>query len=145
MISPCRPTRFDAAAALAVLACLLAIRPAAAQGAGDATASSPPAAAATGLWDRDTLTTGNWGGLATLLQESGIKLGLQEQDELWGNAGGGIRQGAAYNGLTTASVTINLEKAVGWTGANLFASAFQIHGRQPTNNLVGNAQTISNI
>jgi porin len=149
MISLCRPIRFDAAAALSVLAFLFANVPAVAQNAGDAgTASGTPAsqpAAATGLWDRDTLTTGYWGSLGTLLQDFGIKFGLQEQDELWGNLGGGIRQGADYNGLTTASVTINLEKAVGWTGANFFASAFQIHGRQPTNNLVGNVQTISNI
>jgi porin len=155
MTSPCRLTRLDAAATLAVLVCLFATAPAVAQSTGNpstgnqsaadasGTASSPPPA--TGLWDRDTLTSGNWGGLGAVLQESGIKFGLQEQDELWGNVGGGIRQGATYNGLTTASVTINLEKAVGWTGANFFASAFQIHGRQPTNNLVGNLQTVSNI
>jgi porin len=58
---------------------------------------------------------------------------------------GGLRQGAVYDGLTTLSVSLNLEKLVGWTGATFFVDAYQIHGRGPSANLVGNLQIVSNI
>ncbi|HEX4368314.1 MAG TPA: carbohydrate porin [Rhodopila sp.] len=97
-----------------------------------------------GFWQRDTLT-GDWGGLRTSLADSGIKFGLQEQSELWGNATGGLRRGVVYDGLTTASVTVDLEKLAGWSGATFFVDAYQIHGRGPSGNLVGNQQLVSNL
>ena len=96
------------------------------------------------LWERDTLT-GDWDGLRTRLINTGVTLGLLEQSEVWGNMAGGLRQGAVYDGLTTLSVSLNLEKLVGWTGATFFVDAYQIHGRGPSANLVGNLQIVSNI
>lgn len=109
-------------------------------------ASPPPKTteAQPGFWERDTLT-GDWGGLRTELTQAGIQLGLQEQSELWVNTLGGLKRGATYNGLTTASVGLDLEKLVGWPGATFFANVFQIHGRGPSANLVGNMQLVSNI
>lgn len=108
----------------------------------------PPAAGAAatepGLWDRDTLT-GTWGGLRPRLQDAGFVFGLQEQSEVWGNVSGGLRTGVVYNGLTTASLSIDLDKVFDWSGGQFFVSAFQIHGRGPTANLVGNLQVVSNI
>lgn len=107
--------------------------------------SAPPAAApATGLWTQPTLT-GDWGGLRTQLGDRGITFGLQEQSEGWDNLAGGLREGAVYEGLTTASVRVDLDKLVGWGGATFFASALQIHGSGPTQNLVGNLQDVSSI
>jgi len=103
-----------------------------------------PAAQQNGFWERDTLT-GDWDGLRTRLLDAGVTLGLQEQSEVWGNLTGGLRQGAVYNGLTTASVTLDLEKLVGWSGATFFVNAYQIHGRGPSANLVGDLQVVSNI
>ncbi|MDR3530970.1 MAG: carbohydrate porin [Rhodopila sp.] len=96
------------------------------------------------LWQRATLT-GDWNGLRTSLQDAGIKFGLQEQSEVWANLTGGLRRGVVYDGLTTASVTLDLEKLAGWTGATFFVDAYQIHGRGPSANLVGNLQIVSNI
>jgi porin len=96
------------------------------------------------MWEQDTLT-GDWGGLRTKLSDAGIALGLQEQAEIWGNMVGGFKQGFAFNGLTTGSVKLDLDKLVGWTGATFFASAFQIHGLGPSAALVGNNQLVSNI
>jgi len=96
------------------------------------------------IWTRDTLT-GDWGGVRTRLDDAGFQFGLQEQSEVWGNMAGGLRTGAVYNGLTTGSVTVDLEKVFGWTGATFFADAYQIHGRGPSGNLVGNQQIVSNI
>jgi porin len=96
------------------------------------------------IWTRDTLT-GNWNGLRTSLEAAGIKFGLQEQSELWGNLTGGLQHGAVYDGLTTASISLDLDKLAGWTGATFFVDAFQIHGRGPSGNLAGNLQVVSNI
>lgn len=118
-------------------------------GVGPQSATRGPGAPPTGnlfelIRTRDTLT-GDWGGLRKTLQDNGITLGLQEQSEIWGNMTGGLRQGVTYTGLTTGSVKLDLDKLVGWSGATFFASAYQIHGRGPSANLVGNAQIVSNI
>ena len=103
------------------------------------TPGSPP-----GFWERDTLT-GTWGGLRTQLEQAGITFGLQEESELWANLSGGLHRGPTYNGLTAASLSVDLDKLIGWSGALFFVNAFQIHGRGPGTNLVGNLQLISNI
>jgi porin len=58
---------------------------------------------------------------------------------------GGLRRGVVYDGLTTGSVTLDLGKLAGWTGATFFANAYQIHGRGPSANLVGNLQLVSSL
>ena len=107
-----------------------------------AVAQTPPSEQS--FWERDTLT-GNWGGMRDRWADLGVTPSLMEQSELWTNAGGGLRGGVVYNGLTTASLKLDLDKIAGWTGATFFVSAFQIHGRGPSLNLIGNLQTVSNI
>jgi porin len=97
-----------------------------------------------GIWERDHLT-GDWRGLRANFERAGLTFDLQEQSELWGNFVGGLRRGTTYDGLTTASLELDLEKVVGWPSAKIFASGFEIHGRGPSNSLVGNLQLISNI
>ena len=113
------------------------------------TATSQPGAQPTGsvfksIWNQDTLT-GDWAGFRKQLLDEGLTFGLQEQSEVWGNMAGGLKQGVVYDGLTTASVGIDLEKLAGWDGATFFVSGYQIHGRGPTASLVGNTQVVSNI
>ena len=108
------------------------------------TAAAQSPIASDDLWKRDRLT-GSWGGAGTSLENAGVSLGLQEQTEFWGNAAGGLTRGGAADGLLTASIAVDLEKAVKWSGASLFASGFQIHGLGPTTLLVGNLQTVSGI
>jgi porin len=94
--------------------------------------------------DRDT-ATGDWFGDRTRLQNAGITFALTDQSEVWGNLSGGLREGAVFDGLTTASLKLDLQKLFGWPGATFDISALQIHGRGPTPNLTGNLQLISNI
>ena len=98
----------------------------------------------TNLWERDALA-GDWGGVRTVLQNAGITFGLLDQNEVWGNLTGGLRRGVVYDGLTTASLNIDLGTLVCWPCATFFISAFQVHGRGPSANLVGNQQLVSNI
>ena len=106
--------------------------------------AKPSDAVADSIWAQDTLT-GNWSGMRTSLEAMGISLGLQEQSEVWTNVSGGLRRGAVYDGLTTASVSLDLEKLMGWTGVKFLVNANQYHGRGPSANLVGNQQLLSNI
>ena len=77
--------------------------------------------------------------------DAGVTLGLQEQSEAWDNLAGGRRRGAAYDGVTTASVQLDLDKLLGWSGATVFVNGYQIHGHGPSGSLVGNLQNESGI
>jgi porin len=72
---------------------------------------------------------GDMGGLRTALGNYGISLGLQETDEVWGNATGGLTRETAYDGLTEMSLGIDASKAFGWEGGIFNVSALQFHGR----------------
>ena len=93
----------------------------------------------------DDLLTGHWGGLRDRLLRSGIRLSLQDAGEVWANLQGGLRKGVVFDGLASASINVNLDTALHWTGASLFASAYQIHGRGPTPNLIGSLQPVSDL
>lgn len=77
------------------------------------------------------------------LEDVGITFKLHEQSEVWANLTGGGRQGLSYNGLTTAQLDVDLDKAVGWTGAKFHVAGYDIHAHGPTRSLVGNQQMSS--
>jgi porin len=78
------------------------------------------------------------------LKELGITFKLREESELWGDLTGGGRRGLSYNGVTIAKLDIDLATAVGWSDAEFFVSAFDVHAHGPTRSLVGNQQIVSN-
>jgi porin len=90
-----------------------------------------------GLWQREVLT-GDWGGLRTSLEDKGLRLGLNSIDEAFGNPAGGVSHGAIYEGRLDMVVDLDLEKAVGWSGATFHINAYQIHGRGLSANYLGN-------
>ncbi len=96
------------------------------------------------LWTREHLT-GDWRGLRSALENRGVTLSLEHEAETWGSYFGGLNHGTIYNGLTTASLAVDLDKLVGWPDARFFVSAFDIQGHGPSTSLVGNFQLISNI
>lgn len=118
--------------------------PAAAQTPG-ATAE-PPAIppAPTGFWKSATLL-GDMGGLRPALDAHGITLTLSETSEVLGNVTGGVHRGAAYDGETTMSLSVDTAKAFGLTGGTFFISALQIHGRNLSADNLYSLQTASGI
>jgi porin len=88
---------------------------------------------------------GDIGGLRTLLGTYGITFNLSETSEVFGNLTGGIRRGFEYAGLTAMALSLDTEKAFGWSGGTFHASAFQIHGRNLSTDNLAALQTISNI
>ncbi|MBV8650999.1 MAG: carbohydrate porin [Alphaproteobacteria bacterium] len=97
-----------------------------------------------GLWERDLLT-GDWDGWRSRLEQQGVQLGVNYIGEVLGNPTGGIRQGAIYEDRFEMYTTIDLEKAVGWSGATFHANAYHIDGRGLTANNLDNLLIASNI
>ncbi len=105
----------------------------------------PSEEAAKGIWDRANLF-GDPGGARTRLADLGITFGLTETSEVFGNPGGGVRQGVVYEGLTQFGVGLDAEKAFGLTGGTFNVTGYQIHGRGLSlNNLGNNLNTVSGL
>ena len=84
-------------------------------------------------------------GLRPFLGAYGVTFGLQETSEVFGNVTGGVRRGAAYDGLTLVSLGLDTERAFGWQGGTFNVSAFQIHGRNLATDNLFNLNTNSGI
>ena len=96
------------------------------------------------FWSQSTLT-GDWGGLRSQLERSGVTFTFNYTAELLANVRGGIRRGSVINGLFQPQLDADLEKLWGWSGAKFRASAVITHGPGLTGGYVGNLATISNI
>ena len=105
-----------------------------------------PAAEPKTIESDDTAKTlfGDMGGLRSAIAPFGLTLSVSETDEVLGNASGGFRRGAIYEGLTDASLQWDLRPRFQWPGV-IFARAFQIHGRGLSANDLGNLITASSL
>ena len=95
--------------------------------------------------DRSQYWLGDMGGLRGWLAKGGLTFSLSETSEILGNVSGGIRQGAAYDGVTTASLSLDTAHAFGWHGGTMMLSALQIHGRNLSADNLATLQTASGI
>ncbi|WP_433696449.1 carbohydrate porin [Paraburkholderia phenoliruptrix] len=111
--------------------------------ANDADANRTSASEA-GLWSREQLF-GDMGGLRPWLGQYGVTFALTETSELLGNLRGGLARGVAYDGLTTATVQMDTDKAFGLPGGQFNVSALQIHGRNLSSDKLGTLNTASGI
>ena len=65
--------------------------------------------------------------------------------DVWRNARGGLRRGWRYLDNLDVTLTVDAERALGWRGATLFAYGLYNNGASLSGDLVGDAQTVSNI
>jgi len=65
--------------------------------------------------------------------------------DLWRNARGGLRKGERYLDNLDVTLTVDAERALGWSGATLFLYGLYNNGESLTDNLVGDLQVVSNI
>ena len=91
------------------------------------TAASGPFGFLTGI-SRSSNLLGDMWGLRTALSKYGMTLNVVESSEALGNVSGGARQGFAYEGLTTATLQLDTQRAFGLNGGLFNVSAEQIHG-----------------
>ncbi len=88
---------------------------------------------------------GQMGGLRPWLSDYGVTLSLIETSEYLGNVTGGTRKGGAYDGLTTATIQLDTEKAFGWEGGLFNVSGLDIHGKNLSRKNLSDLQTASGI
>jgi porin len=138
-----------AALAAALLAAQSVAPPAAAQapvavGGAGPQAAAPEPGFTTNLWTRSTLL-GDAGGFRTKLATVGLSFGIQDTNEVFGNVTGGIKTGAAYDGVTLMSVGLDTQAAFGWEGGTFNVSAWNIRGRSLSADNLLVLQTVSGI
>ena len=97
-----------------------------------------------GVWESQTLL-GDMGGLRPALAKYGVTLSILENVETFGNVSGGVRQGFEVNGLTTATLQVDTEKAFGLAGGLLNVSGLQIWGGNLSLNNLLTLQEVSDI
>jgi porin len=115
----------------------------ASQQAGEATGEAP-----SGLLsdlNRTNFLLGDLFGIRTDLSRFGVSLAIEETSEVLGNATGGQRRGADYDGLTQIVLQLDTQRAFGWHGGVLNVSALQIHGRDLSTDNLLTLQTASGI
>jgi porin len=85
-------------------------------------------------------------GLRPFLSRYGMSFALEETSEVLGNVSGGNKEGVDYDGLTTALLQLDTNRAFGWYGGTFNVSALQYHGRSLSNDALGPPlQTVSGI
>ena len=80
-----------------------------------------------------------------ILADWGIQFNATYISEVFGNASGGMRRGSIYTGRFDFGTDIDLEKAVGWTGAKFHTNLFQIHGQGLSRDYIGNLMLVSGV
>jgi porin len=111
---------------------------------GEAAQSEGPLGFLSGI-SRSGAMLGDMWGLRTFLSRYGISFGLSETSEIFGNATGGYRQGADYDGLTQMVLQLDTQRAFGWHGGTFNVSGLQLHGRDLSEENLGTLQTASGI
>ena len=75
----------------------------------------------------------------------GVKLAATYIGEALGNASGGLKQGAIYEGRLNVAVDADLQKLAGLQGLSFHANMFQIHGEGLSRNYLQNYMVVSGI
>jgi porin len=76
-------------------------------------------------------------GVRPWLAARGITTGINETSEVLANVTGGVKTGPAYDGLTLLSAGLDTERAFGWHGGTFNLSALWIHGRNLSQDNLG--------
>ena len=97
-----------------------------------------------GLFERDGLT-GDWGGARAALYEKGFTYQATFTGDASATVAGGVRRGEAFSRLLQIGASIDLDRAFGWTGGEVYADMHWLGGRGASAGEVGNLLTISSI
>lgn len=127
-----------------LLAALLISGNAAAEDAAAPPAAAPPAPGPASI-QSSLGAYGDPGGLRAFLDAKGIDYSFTYIGEVLGNATGGVKQGATYEGRLDATLDIDTEKLAGLKNGAVHVEAFQINGRGLSGNNLLDLFTTSNI
>lgn len=74
-----------------------------------------------------------------------VSLGATYTGEIWGNVRGGLRRGVRYLDNLDVTLDVDAERAFGWSGATIFLYGLYNNDTTFSDELVGDAQGVSNI
>ena len=97
-----------------------------------------------GSWESPNLL-GDMGGLRPALDKYGMSLSVIENAETLGNLTGGVRQGFEVNGLTTATLELDAQRAFGLSGGLFHVSGLHIWGGLLSLTNLDNLQAVSGL
>lgn len=89
--------------------------------------------------------TKDWGGARTKLSDKGFDFHMEYTGGVFQNVSGGIKEGAAYNGLLNTGLIIDLEKLAGWSGLSFHVNTLWIHGKDGSGEFIGDICGHNNI
>jgi|HubBroStandDraft_5_1064220.scaffolds.fasta_scaffold07900_4 porin len=87
----------------------------------------------------------DWGGVRAKLEQSGLRFVFTYYGDAFANPVGGVSRGEGYDGRFGAIMEADLEKLIGWRGADFHLSIQQIHGTQYSVNKLDNLMTVSGV
>lgn len=76
--------------------------------------------------DTGTELLGDVGGARSWLGRKGIRFNLQDVEEVWGLASGGLHPGPTYDGMTAVTLLLETRRAFGWHDGLFNISAIQV-------------------
>lgn len=79
------------------------------------------------------------------IKNSAFSFGASYTGDIVSNTMGGIETGTVYLGMVNAGLGFDTEKANLWKGGEFFITVANTHGAEPTSELIGDFQSVSNI
>ncbi|WP_373467320.1 carbohydrate porin [Geothrix sp. 21YS21S-4] len=95
--------------------------------------------------ERSNFFLGDMFGLRPTLGTYGMTVVVQETSEVLGNVSGGMKKGAAYDGLTQLILQMDTQRAFGYYGGLFNMSVLNLHGTNFSAENLGSLQTSSGI
>jgi len=90
-----------------------------------------------GSWRERPYLTGDWNGVRTQLESSGVEPYALYSGGLWSNLHGGRDVGTRYEGLAAFGLDVDLERLAAWRGARFHIGWHDYRGGKPSEALVG--------
>ena len=93
----------------------------------------------------DTTLTGDWHGYRNWLRDQGITFTMTQTSDVLGNVSGGVRRGAAYDGVFELQGDFDMGRLFGWTGGAIHISGYAIQGQGLSRKDVGDLLTVTSV
>jgi porin len=93
----------------------------------------------------ETTITGDWGGYRSRLHNEGVTLTITQTSDFLGNVSGGLRTGAAYDGVFELQGDFDMDRLAGWVGGKIHVSGYSIQGEGLSERDLGNLLTVTSV
>jgi porin len=93
----------------------------------------------------ETTFTGDWHGYRNWLRDQGVTFTMSQTSDVLGNISGGLRRGAAYDGVFQLQGDFDMGRLTGWTGGAIHIAGYAIQGQGLSGKDIGNLLTVTSV